>query len=160
MHHDPAQPTGRRGQPAVAARAVEEHGRAVTTNTQAAAWYRQAQQAVDSPHALTALRLAVKADPAFGLAVADLDAITEAPPSRISGRHMNWERHHIEIVRTAAAGKFSRADDLLRDHLASVGCDPLALRIVTHLRRGTGDPEGLDDLTSQLPDCHPAFPWP
>ena len=44
---------------------------------------------------------------------------------------MNWERHHIEVVRTAAAGNHRRAADLLREHLAGVGCDPLALRIVT-----------------------------
>ena len=110
----------------------------VTANIQAAAFYRQAQQAVDSPDTVTALRHAVTADPAFGLAVADLDAITEAPPSPISGRQMNWERHHIEVVRTAAAGNLSRAADLLREHLASVGCDPLALRIVTDLRQRGG----------------------
>jgi hypothetical protein len=131
----------------------------VTANIQAAAFYRQAQQAVDSVHAVTALRLAVKADPAFGLAVADLDALTGAPPSPSSGRQMNWERHHIEVVRTAAAGNFSRAADLLRELLASVGCDPLALRIVTDLGRRTGHRGGLEDLTGHLPDCHPACSW-
>jgi hypothetical protein len=131
----------------------------VTANIQAAAFYRQAQQAVDSVHAVTALRLAVKADPAFGLAVADLDALTGAPPSPSSGRQMNWERHHIEVVRTAAAGNFSRAADLLRELLASVGCDPLALRIVTDLGRRAGHRGGLEDLTGHLPDCHPACSW-
>jgi hypothetical protein len=43
---------------------------------------------------------------------------------------MNWERHHIEVGRTAAAGNDKRAADLLREHLAGVGCDPLAFRIV------------------------------
>jgi hypothetical protein len=156
MHQEPEQPVGRRSQPAFAGPAIEDHGRVVTANIQAAAFYRQAQQAMDSAHAVTALRLAVKADPAFGLAVADLDAMTEAPPSPISGRHMNWERHHIEVVRTAAGGNFSRAADLLREHLASVGCDPLALRIVSDLRRRMGNRGGLEDLTGQLPGCHPA----
>jgi hypothetical protein len=97
------------------------------------------------------------ADPAFGLAVADLDAITEAPSGPISGGQMNWERHHIEVVSIAAAGNFARAADLLREHLASVGCDPFALRIVVHLRRPTGYWKGFEDLTGHLPGCHP--PW-
>jgi hypothetical protein len=160
MHQHPEQPAGHRGQPAVARPAVEDHGRVVTTNIGAAAFYRQAQRAADLPHALAALRLAITADPAFGLAIADLDAITEAPPNPIGGRSMNWERHHIEVVRTAAAGNSSRAADLLREHLASVGCDPLALRILTHLQRGTGHRAGLEDLTRQLPGCHPACLWP
>ena len=156
MHHDPEQPNTRRGQSPAAGPAVEDHGRVVTANIQAAAFYRQAQQAADASDAVTALRHAVIADPGFGLAVADLDAITEAPPSPTGGRPMNWERHHIEVVRTAAAGNLSRATDLLREHLASVGCDPLALRIVTELRRRTGHRDGLDDLSGHLPGCHPA----
>ena len=69
---------------------------------------------------------------------------------------MSWERHHIEVVRTAAAGNLSRATDLLREHLASVGCDPLALRIVTDLRRRTGNRDGLEDFerpASRLSSC-------
>ena len=97
---------------------------------------------------------AVRADPAFGLALADLEAYTEAPPTSTGGRLMSWERHHIEVVRTAAAGEVTRATDLLRDHLASVGCDPLALRIVTDLRRRAGNRYGLQDLSAQSPDCH------
>jgi hypothetical protein len=69
---------------------------------------------------------------------------------------MTWERHHIEVVRTVAAGNISRATDLLREHLASVGCDPLALRIVTDLRRRAGNRDGLEDLSAQLPGCHRA----
>jgi len=46
------------------------HGRVVTAKRRAAARYRQAQRAADSRLATTALRLAVHADPAFGLAVA------------------------------------------------------------------------------------------
>jgi hypothetical protein len=136
--------------------AVEDHGRAVTATIQTAAFYRQAQQAADTSDVVTALRHAVTTDPAFGLASADLDALTETPPGIIGGRQTNWERHHIEVVRTAAAGNHSRAADLLREHLASVGCDPLALRIVTELRRRTGNRDGLDDLRPHPPGCHPA----
>jgi hypothetical protein len=77
MHRDPIQPNALRGQPASAGPAVEDHGRAVTANVQAAAFYRQAQQAADTARTVTALRCAVRADPAFELAVADLGALTE-----------------------------------------------------------------------------------
>jgi hypothetical protein len=158
MHQDQQQPPSWGAQPISDGPAVEDHGRVVTATMQAAAFYRQAQQAVDSAQTVPALRRAVNADPAFGLAVADLDAITQAPRSPISGHQMNWERHHIEVVRTAAAGNLSRAADLLRDHLASVGCDPLALRIVTDLGQRMGRLEGLEDLTSQGPSCHANSP--
>jgi hypothetical protein len=69
---------------------------------------------------------------------------------------MSWERHHIEVVRTAAAGNVSRATDLLLEHLASVGCDPLALRIVAGLRRRVGNLDGLEDFSAKLPGCHRA----
>jgi DNA-binding GntR family transcriptional regulator len=134
---------------------VEVHGRGVTTTPEAAEWYRRAQRAADCRLATAALRLAVKLDPSFGIAVADLDAITEAIPSRVRGGQMNWERHHIEVVRAAAAGNFPRAGDLIREHLASVGCDPLALRIVISLRRRMGGRAGLDDLIGLHPGCHP-----
>jgi hypothetical protein len=156
MPEDPEEPAARRGQSTSPGPAVEDHGRAVTANTESAAFYRRAQQAIDTYDAVTALRRAVRADPGFGLAVADLAAITEASSPAMSGRQMNWERHHIEVVRTAAAGNVSRATDLLREHLASVGCDPLALRIVTDLRRCTGNRNGLEDLSARLPDCHRA----
>ena len=45
--------------------AVEDHGRAVTASLLAATWYRQAQRAIDRRRAITTLRLAVEADPAF-----------------------------------------------------------------------------------------------
>jgi hypothetical protein len=156
MPRDLDRPNTRRGQSASAGPAVEDHGRVVTANIQAAAFYRQAQQAADAFVTIEALRLAVMADPGFGLAVVDLAAITEAPPSPTGGRPMSWERHHIEVVRTAAAANVSRATDLLREHLASVGCDPLALRIVAEFRRRAGYRDGLDDLRGNLPDCHPA----
>ena len=51
----------------------------VTANPRAAAWYRRAQQAADPHRAAAALRLAVSADPGFGVAVADLVALTGTP---------------------------------------------------------------------------------
>jgi hypothetical protein len=149
-HHDGPAGTGP---------AVEVHGRVVTTTRRAAAFYRHAQRAVDAHQSTTALRLAVNADPTFGLAIADLDALTgtagEGPPRR----QMNWERHHIEVVRTASAGNANRAVDLLREHLASVGCDPLAVRIAVHLRHPRGYGDDFEELIGQLPSCH-ATPWP
>jgi hypothetical protein len=154
MHQDRRPPTRRGAPPAAEGPAVEDHGRVVTATAQAAAFYRQAQQAADWSQVVAALRHSVDADPAFGLAVADLDAITQEVPSLTSGQQMNWERHHTEVVRTAAAGNLSRAADLLRDHLASVGCDPLALRIVADLGQRTGRLKGLQDLVSAGPRCH------
>ena len=131
----------------------------VTANPRAAAWYRRAQRAADPHRAAAALRLAVSADPGFGLAAADLAALTGTPGQQPAGRPMNWERHHIEVVATAAAGQATRAADLLREHLASVGCDPLAVRITARLRAPTGAGDDFEDLASQLPGCH-ATPWP
>ena len=133
--------------------AVEEHGRAVTANPMAAAWYRQAQRAVDCRRATRALELAVNADPAFGLAIADLSAVKGTSTPDPGSRQINWERHHIEVVRAASAGEALRAADLLREHLANVGCDPLAARIATHLR---GPTQGMTDWH---PSCHPSA-WP
>jgi hypothetical protein len=152
----PDQPSDRTGRTADVGPSVEDHGRVVTASRQAAAFYRQAQQAVDSAHAMAALRLAIEADPAFALAVADLDALTAAPPSPIGGRQMGWERHHVEVVRTASGGNLDRAAALLRELLASVGCDPLALRILTDLYERKGRPGPIEDLTGQLPACHRA----
>ena len=144
---------------AAAGPAVDVHGRVVTAKRRAAARYRQAQRAADSAAAATALRLAVHADPAFGLAVADLDAITGTASQGPSRQQMNWERHHIEVVRAAATGNARRAADLLREHLASVGCDPLAFRIAAMLRQPTGKNDDFENLARQLPGCH-ATPWP
>jgi hypothetical protein len=137
---------------------VEDHGRVITTNPQAAAWYRRAQRAADPPRAAMALRLAVTADPDFALAAADLEAITGTPGRHPGRRPMNWERHHIELVAAAAAGHVTRAFDLLREHLASVGCDPLAVRITARLRGPMARDDDLDELATQLPGCH-ATPW-
>lgn len=137
--------------------AVEDHGRVVTTNARAAGFYRQAQRAVDARRATMALRLAVNADPAFGLAIADLDALTGTTGEAPSHPQMNWEGHHIEVVRTAATGNAKRAAGLLSEHLASVGCDPLAVRVAAQLRPRQDD--DIEELISRLPGCH-ATPWP
>jgi len=139
--------------------AVEDHGRVVSTHPQAAAWYRRAQRAADPRRAAMALRLAVTADPDFALAAADLEAITGTPGRYPGRRPMNWERHHIEVVTAAAAGHVTRASDLLREHLASVGCDPLAVRITARVREPAARDDDLENLASQLPGCH-ATPWP
>lgn len=131
----------------------------VTTHPQAAAWYRRAQRAADPRRAALALRLAVAADPDFALAAADLAAITGTPGRYPGRRPMNWERHHIEVVTAAAAGHVTRASDLLREHLASVGCDPLAVRITARLEEPVARDDDLENLASQLPGCH-ATPWP
>ena len=131
----------------------------VTTNPQAASWYCRAQRAADPRWAAMALRLAVTADPDFALAAADLAAITGTPGGHPGRRPMNWERHHIEVVTAAAAGHVTRASDLLREHLADVGCDPLAVRITTGLREPMARDDDVDELASQLPGCH-AISWP
>ena len=132
----------------------------VTTSRRAAGFYCQAQRAVDARRATAALRLAVNADPAFGLAIADLDAITGTVCEAPSRQQMSWERHHIEVVRTAATtGDANRAAGLLREHLADVGCDPLAVRIATQLFHPGGYDDDFEDLVGRLPGCH-ATPWP
>ena len=133
-------------------------GGAVSANQQAAARYRQAQRAVDARRATVALRLAVRADPGFGLALADLDPLAGTMTQDADRQQMNWERHHVELVRTAAGGNAERATDLLREHLAGVGCDPLALRIVLHLLAAAGRTRLLQDLAHPPPTCHPG-PW-
>jgi DNA-binding GntR family transcriptional regulator len=135
--------------PATFGPAVEDHGRAVTANRQAAAWYRLAQRAVNCRLAVAALGQALTADPAFGLAVADLDAITGTTSPGSGRRQINWERHHIELVKAAATGDTARAADLLQEHLANVGCDPLAARIAAPRQ-----PAGR--MTADgFPNCHP-----
>lgn len=149
------QPVSRRNHLDTSRTAVEDHGRTVTASLRAATWYRQAQRAIDRRRAITALRHAVDADPAFELALNDLDAMTGTSGQRHSRPQMTWERHHIEVVRTAASGNAKRAADLLREHLAGVGCDPLAFRIVAYMRQTMGMDDDFEDLAGQLPDCHP-----
>jgi hypothetical protein len=150
------QPRSPRDPPPDNGPSVEDHGRVLTTNRRAAAFYRQAQRAVDACQATSALRLAVNADPSFGLAIADLDAITGTAGEGPSRHQMNWERHHIEVVRTAASGNAGRATDLLREHLASVGCDPVAVRIVARLQHAGASDDDFEDLVRRLPACHGA----
>jgi hypothetical protein len=159
MPPSPRQGPGRHDHLPATGPAVEDHGRVVTANPRAAAWYRRAQRAASPHRAAAALRLAIGADPGFALAAADLAALTGTPGQRPAGRAMNWERHHIEVVATAAAGQPTRAADLLREHVASVGCDPLAIRITARLQPPTGPGDRLKDLAGQLPGCH-ASPWP
>ena len=159
MQLPPGQSFGRHDHLDAAGPAVEDHGRAVTASLRAATWYRQAQRAINRRRAITALRHAVEADPAFELALTDLDAMTGTSGQRHSRGQMNWERHHIEIVRTAASGNARRAADLLREHLAGVGCDPLAFRIVAQMRQPAGMDDGFEDLAGRLPGCHPTR-WP
>ena len=66
---------------AAAGPAVDVHGRVVTAKRRAAARYRQAQRAADSAAAATALRLAVHADPAFGLAADGTQCLAGVPPA-------------------------------------------------------------------------------
>jgi hypothetical protein len=148
-HHDHLLATGP---------AVEDHGRVVTANHQAAAWYRRAQRAADPRRAAMALRLAVTADPDFAVAAADLAAITGIAGPLPGRRPMSWERHHIEVIAAAAAGHVTRASDLLREHLASIGCDPLAIRIIARLRGPMASDDDFDELGGRLPGCH-ATPW-
>jgi hypothetical protein len=156
MPPSPSQRPSHHEQPLATGPAVEDHGRVVTTHPQAAAWYRRAQRAADPGRAAMALRLAVTADPDFALAAADLEAITGGAPGPRPGRRpMTWERHHIEVITAAATGHVTRAADLLREHLASVGCDPLAVRITARLRGSVA----RDDLAELASGCH-ATPWP
>jgi hypothetical protein len=159
MDPTPGQPGSHHDRLAEAGPAVEDHGRVVTANRRAAALYRQAQRAADAHQARTALRLAVDADPAFGLAIADLGALAGTADAPLNRPQMNWERHHIEVVRSAATGNGTRAADLLREHLASVGCDPLAVRILAQFRHAGGRDEEFEDLARRLPGCHAAC-WP
>jgi hypothetical protein len=73
---------------------------------------------------------------------------------------MNWQRHHIEVVRSAATGSLSQPVDLLRQQPAGVGCDPLGLRIVFELQRRTRIQGEMDNRASQRSGCHPARWWP
>jgi hypothetical protein len=154
VDQSPRQQSNTSKHPGAARPAVDDHGRAVTASQQAASWYRHAQRNADLREARGALWLAVTSDPAFALAIADLDAINGTTLRPITGRQMNWERHHIEVVRSAAAHNFDRAADLLRELLAAIGCDPLAMRIVINLAERTGKMGDLDDVTLHAAGCH------
>ena len=137
----------------------DDHGRPLTTNAAAAAWYRTAQRGLvrhDDPD--QALRQALRADPDFAVAASDLNALTDVSPVVEAARPAtNWERHHCEIVATARLD-VRRASGILREHLADVGCDPLALYIVdvalSTSCHGSDPCPDLADLIASAPDCH------
>ena len=108
MHQDPQQPAAGGGRP-VTGPAVEDHGRVVTANI---AGRRLLSPSATGrglgPHGDGAPSRG-QADPAFGLAVADLDAITEAPreshqrssdelgtPSHRNSPHRGRRQHPVE----------------------------------------------------------------
>ena len=108
---------------------LDVHGRILTTNPEAAAWYRRAQESSDRRATVRALQSALQWDPGFAVAAADLGYLASAPSPPAGAPPQAWERHHIEIVRTVQAGNTARARALLIEHLATVGCDPLATAI-------------------------------
>ncbi len=138
----------------------DDHGRPLTTNATAAAWYRAAQGSVvngDGPD--PALRRALQADPTFAVAACDLLALTDDPPPSEPARpSTSWERHHCEIV-SEAHRDVGRASGILREHLADVGCDPLAVHIVCEALRTAGHNGDrvaeVADLLASTVDCHP-----
>jgi hypothetical protein len=133
----------------------DDHGRALTTNATAAAWYRVAQRSLldrDAPD--PALRHALRADPTFALAASDLSALVEeAPTGELSRPATSWERHHCEIV-AEARRDVGRANGILREHLADSGCDPLAVHIVSAALHDAGRFADVDSLLATTPDCH------
>ena len=148
--------------PRLSAEVSDEHGRPLTTNATAAAWYRVAQRSlVDDAGPDPALRRALEADPTFAVAASDLLAVatSETPTVEPARPSTTWERHHCEIV-AEAQRDVGRASGILREHLAAVGCDPLAVHIVISALRSTpcGDHSrcaDLADLIASMPDCHP-----
>jgi hypothetical protein len=132
-------------------RPKEDHGRELTTTPEAAECYRSAQgHAADRSLLEADLNLAVLADPGFALAAADLSALNGAQPTRATPRLRLWELHHIEVVTAVADSNARRAVDLLREHLATVACDPIATVVVL----GAASQEQFDDILGKLPSCH------
>lgn len=145
--------------PAVSSRPTEpvsdDHGRPLTTNAAAAAWYRIAQRSLvpdDGPNA--PLRKALQADPTFAVAVCDLCTLVDGTPNVEPARPSTiWERHHCEVV-AAAKRDVGRASGMLREHLADAGCDPLALHIVATALRAAARFADADALRELAPCCH------
>jgi hypothetical protein len=147
--------------PPASAEVRDDHGRPLTTNATAAAWYRTAQRSlVHSAGPDPALRRALEADPTFAVAASDLLAVTSETPTAEPARpSTTWERHHCEIV-AEAQRDVRRASGILREHLADFGCDPLAVHIVcSALRSATchDHARGADiaDLVASMSACHP-----
>ena len=67
---------------------------------------------------------------------------------------MSWERHSHRGFRTSATGDANRTAGLLHEHLANVGCDPLAVRIAARLLNPGGYDDDFEDLGGRLPGCH------
>ena len=134
-----------------ASAAEEGHGRQLTATPEAARLYRVAQDCHGNLPVLAAtLRQAVVADPGFEVAAADLAALDGGPYRRQRPPHYSWERHHVEVVLSARCGDQRRTYDLLREHLAVVGCDPVALAVVVALAQE----QAPDDLMDMLRGCH------
>lgn len=100
---------------------------------------------------IPALRRAVEADPTYGVAVADLTALTGGPVPDPLPTTSRWERQHVEIVRAAAAD-VARAEALLREHTGVYSCDPIALLVVAR-RLGGIDSSRLTDLRGTSCTC-------
>jgi hypothetical protein len=124
---------------------TDDHGRHLTATPEASAWYRKAQQAADLQTTKWALRKALECEPRFAVASADFSVLVGASPGPTDIGTQAWERHHIEIVRSVQAGDRRRAVALLADHLSTLVCDPIAIRIVAPEKSGY-----------RLPHCHPA----
>jgi len=141
-------PSSRRGRPPYP---HESHGHQLSTTPEAAEWYQTAQlHSGDRARVLAALHAATVADPGYPVAAIDLSAFERRSPVGASGHLTGWERHHVDIVAAAASGDVHRAVDLLRDHLVTVGCDPIAVALVL----AAGPSEPVDDLLDGLPACH------
>jgi hypothetical protein len=129
----------------------ESHGRRLTTTPDAASRYRAAQSEYrDRERLVAALRGALRADPGFAVAAADLAALAGGAPGDPALTLHGWERHHLEVVAAAAGHNPRRAVDLLREHLSAVVCDPVATAVV--LDAATDEP--LEDILGELPSCH------
>ena len=134
--------------PATAGPALEDHGRTVTAN-------HRRQRGTARPSGLStpprprSVGAGGVADPAFGLAIADLSAITRDTDrgSQRAADELGAPSH-----RSGPPGRGDRrrrAADLFLEHLANVGCDPLAFRIAAHLR------PPARTTTDRIPPCHP-----
>ena len=129
---------------------VESHGRALSTTHEAARRYQVAQdQHEDKSRLVAALRRAVDADPGFAVATADLTALEAREPVAHAGSLHTWERHHLEVLSTTRRD-VQRAADLLREHLAVVGCDPVVTAVVV----AAANADVSTEILGHLPGCH------
>jgi hypothetical protein len=116
------------------------------------------------PNAAAAVfRGAMTEDPTFVLAAAALAALGRPQTLvtldwRASRTGLErWERQHLEVVASAVDGAGDRAAALLRDHLAEVGCDPVALYAVWRSHRTAGRAgDELEDVVRTACTIHRA----